>query len=127
MCQQGYPAVDVFQLTGSLPRQPEEANHYDVSIFKPMEKMLSEYFQSRKDKGCSIRLSEKRFRKKKDEEKKSDVENLENGKTNSTDENNTREQNVNQTDMTVGTNSATINQIKVNPKEKSETVANAES
>ncbi len=66
MCSQGYPAVDIFDLTGATPHQPTSAADFDYSVFKPMEKVLKHYFETRTSKRC---LRDKVFKKIKDEER----------------------------------------------------------
>eukprot|EP00794_Sanderia_malayensis_P020281 gene20281-22267_t len=60
MCSQGYPNIDVFDMTGSAPNQPTSAETFDYSVVKPMETILKNYFETRTSKKCA---REKVFKK----------------------------------------------------------------
>ncbi|XP_065060100.1 uncharacterized protein LOC135687467 [Rhopilema esculentum] len=60
MCSEGYPAVDISDMTASTPNQPSDASGFDFSVVKPMEKALKGYFQTRTSKKCE---REKVFKK----------------------------------------------------------------
>ena len=66
MCSEGYPAVDVFDMTGATPNQPQDAAGFDYSVLKPVENTLKHYFETRTNKRC---IREKVFRKVKQQER----------------------------------------------------------
>ncbi len=66
MCSEGYPAVDVFDMTGATPNQPQHAAGFDYSVLKPVENTLKHYFETRTSKRC---MRDKVFRKVKQEER----------------------------------------------------------
>ena len=60
MCAEGYPAVDVFDMTEATPNQPADASGFDYSVVKPVDIALKRYFETRTSKRCE---REKVFKK----------------------------------------------------------------
>ena len=60
MCAEGYPAVDVFDMTQAMPNQPSNAAGFDYSVIKPIDNVLKKYFETRTTKRCE---REKVFKK----------------------------------------------------------------
>lgn len=44
MCEAGIPIVDVFPMTSSYPKQPEDGIHFDVKLLEPVIDVLKAYF-----------------------------------------------------------------------------------
>ena len=60
MCAEGYPAIDVFDMTQATPNQPAGAEGFDYSVVKPSDIALKKYFETRTSKRCA---REKVFKK----------------------------------------------------------------
>jgi len=60
MCAEGYPAVDVFDMTQAIPNQTGDAAGFEYSIVKPISRVLKHYFETRSIKRCA---REKVFKK----------------------------------------------------------------
>ena len=60
MCAEGYPAVDVFDMTQAIPSRKGDAAEFGYSIVKPLGSALKQYFETRSIKRCA---REKVFKK----------------------------------------------------------------
>ena len=45
MCNAGIPILDVFPITASTWKQPEDGIHYEISLLKPVDNVLINYFK----------------------------------------------------------------------------------